>query len=97
MFVIWRDYGQEPLGIYAQHYDQAGARLWQENGIPVMGNGLGAEDFAAAPDGAGGLIGHSCGVGCTAVPNPWRVFRKGSATSTGRGQRGKLGDCGDPV
>lgn len=56
VFVVWRDYEQEPHGVYAQHYDLAGTRLWQENGIPVMGNGLGAEDFVSAPDGAGGLI-----------------------------------------
>ncbi len=56
VFVVWREYEQDPHGIYAQHYDIAGVRLWQENGVPVMGNGLGAEDFAVAPDGAGGLI-----------------------------------------
>jgi hypothetical protein len=56
VYVVWRDFEQEPHGIYAQHYDDLGAALWQENGVPVLGNGLGSEDFAVASDSFGGLI-----------------------------------------
>ena len=56
VYVVWRDYEQEPHGVYAQHYDDVGVALWQENGVPVLGNGLGSEDFAVAADSSGGLI-----------------------------------------
>lgn len=56
VFVAWRDYEQEPHGVYAQHYDNLGVPLWPENGLPVLGNGIGSEDFAVAADRSGGLI-----------------------------------------
>jgi len=56
VYVVWRDNEQEPHGVYAQHYDNIGVPLWQENGVPVLGNGLGSEDFAVAADNSGGLI-----------------------------------------
>jgi len=56
VYVVWRDNEQEPHGVYAQHYDDLGVPLWQENGVPVLGNGLGSEDFAVVADRSGGLI-----------------------------------------
>jgi len=56
VYVVWRDYEQEPHGIYAQHFNDVGGVLWQENGVSVLGNGLGSEDFAVAADSSGGLI-----------------------------------------
>lgn len=56
VYVVWRDYEQEPHGIFAQHYDNLGVRQWQENGLPVLDNAFGSEDFAVASDKSGGLV-----------------------------------------
>ena len=51
-FVIWEDNWR---GIYAQHLDAAGARLWNPAGVPVCA-GCRYEPRGLSPDGQGGFV-----------------------------------------
>ena len=64
-FVIWKDYRNALIGLFAQKYDKAGNALWTTNGVPVSsptynqhfdygGQSYRSRSYAAT-DGAGGF------------------------------------------
>ncbi len=56
--VVWEDARPWPAnkGIYGQHIDGAGTRLWASNGIPICTATGGQDEIGIIPDGVGGAI-----------------------------------------
>ena len=54
--VAWRDWGQSPRGIYAQHVDVDGTMGWSPGGQLALSAESNSEEFALAAQGDGGAV-----------------------------------------
>ncbi|MEZ4389022.1 MAG: FlgD immunoglobulin-like domain containing protein [Candidatus Krumholzibacteriia bacterium] len=56
LYVVWADLRSDTFGVYAQHLDADGSRLWATDGVAVCTYASTQDQLVACGDGAGGLI-----------------------------------------